>query len=68
MMQEVKSGGNECRDLILLRNDLAHFITRVPALMNDGAEFKPPQLPEPINHRSACAKCPYLTLCSSFLG
>ncbi|PSN33515.1 DNA replication ATP-dependent helicase/nuclease DNA2 [Blattella germanica] len=66
-MQEVSAGNNECRDLTILRNQLAHFVTRIPAICDDGSAFKPPQLPEPISHHSACGKCPYLTLCSSFL-
>jgi DNA replication ATP-dependent helicase Dna2 len=68
MMQEVKAGNNEWRDLIMLRNQLAHFITRLPAVIDDGTRFRPPQLPAPINHSSACGKCPYLTICTSFLG
>jgi DNA replication ATP-dependent helicase Dna2 len=66
-MQEVETGNNEWRDLVLLRNQLAHFITRSP-MMGSGTGFKPPHLPEPINHHSACSKCPYLTICTSFLG
>ncbi|KAJ9596833.1 hypothetical protein L9F63_012089, partial [Diploptera punctata] len=60
-------GNNEWRDLTILRNQLAHHITRIPAIREDGNVFQPPQLPEPISHHSACSKCPYLTLCTSFL-
>ncbi|KAJ4428147.1 hypothetical protein ANN_24162, partial [Periplaneta americana] len=67
IMQEVKAGNNEWRDLIILRNQLAHFITRLPLMTDDSIRFKPPQLPEPINHHSACGNCPYLTICTSFL-
>ncbi|PNF13913.1 hypothetical protein B7P43_G09862 [Cryptotermes secundus] len=68
IMQEVKAGNNEWRDLVLLRNQLAYFITRLPTVVDSGTGFKPPHLPEPINHHSACSKCPYLTICTSFLG
>ncbi|KAH8269375.1 hypothetical protein KR018_008815 [Drosophila ironensis] len=67
VLKEVPTGRNEQRDLILLRNDLAHWLSRqvaIPAERNDPLEQF--QLPEPIYHHSACANCVYNTICSSF--
>ncbi|XP_015607764.1 DNA replication ATP-dependent helicase/nuclease DNA2 [Cephus cinctus] len=56
-MREMKSGHHEKRDLILLRNSLAHYLTKEPDVV----------LPEPINHHSACSTCPYNAICSAYL-
>ncbi|XP_016988566.1 DNA replication ATP-dependent helicase/nuclease DNA2 isoform X2 [Drosophila rhopaloa] len=67
ILREVPSGRNEQRDLVLLRNDLAHWLTRkiaIPAGKEDPLEQM--QLPEPIYHHSACGNCAYNTICSSF--
>lgn len=67
-MQEVSVSHNERKDLILLRNTLAHYLKpRAPVLNVETGQFYPPRLPEPISFRSACEKCPYVTLCSVFL-
>jgi len=67
-MQEIKSNHNEKRDLILLRNTLAHyFATKPEDLQSTSSDLKAMELPEPINHRSACIKCPYQTLCCTYL-
>ena len=71
-MQEVKNNHPEERDLILLRNSFANYITKSPEydeILKDNViekVWKPMKLPEPINHRMACPKCPYSTLCSIY--
>lgn len=91
VMREIKGSYNEKRDLILLRNDLAYYLTKQNELYahlkgqplasvqheNNRLEqsflehFKQlsthPELPEPINHHSACGSCPYNILCSLYL-
>ncbi|XP_033169254.1 DNA replication ATP-dependent helicase/nuclease DNA2 [Drosophila mauritiana] len=67
LLKEVASGRNEQRDLLMLRNDLAYWLTRevaIPAGKEDPLEQLP--LPEPVYHHSACGNCAYNTICSSF--
>lgn len=67
LLREVASGRNEQRDLLMLRNDLAYWLTRevaIPASKEDPLEQLP--LPEPVYHHSACGNCAYNTICSSF--
>ncbi|KAL7745348.1 hypothetical protein ACLKA6_015366 [Drosophila palustris] len=76
IVREVRDGRNEQRDLVLLRNDLAHFLTRNVQLPVAGESLAMPEqpdkllqpfeLPEPISHHSACGNCAYATLCCSF--
>lgn len=67
-MQEVSVSHNERKDLILLRNTMAHYLKpRVPVINEETGHFLPPRLPEPISFKNACEKCPYVTLCSVFL-
>ncbi|KAG8252501.1 Tripartite DNA replication factor [Homalodisca vitripennis] len=68
VMKEVKVGVAERRDLMLLRNQLVSELRASHrVVVADNHQVAPPSLPHPINHHSACAKCPYLTLCSSAL-
>lgn len=70
-MQEIKSGHHEKRDLILLRNTLAHYFAKKPEdlrSINSELDLKAMELPEPINHHSACNRCPYQTLCCAYLA
>ncbi|XP_070525897.1 DNA replication ATP-dependent helicase/nuclease DNA2 isoform X3 [Cardiocondyla obscurior] len=70
VMQEIKSKHHEKRDLILLRNTLAYYFTKKPAdqqNINLESDLKTMELPEPINHHSACSRCPYQTLCCAYL-
>ena len=55
IMKEIKSTEAEQRGLIQMRNRIAFHI-------RDGLNF-----PEPINHRSACARCEYNVVCCAFL-
>lgn len=81
VLQEIPYNEHEKRDLILLRNELAYYLTRKVQLNRSvdkviGSNklswsqsinsLNPPELPEPINH-SACEKCPYNIICSTFL-
>lgn len=74
-MQEIKSNHSEQRDLILLRNTLAYYLTKRPlcsvetdSLLESQKLLKLIELPEPINHHSACSKCPYNYLCCAHLS
>ncbi|KAL6261113.1 hypothetical protein P5V15_008642 [Pogonomyrmex californicus] len=70
-MQEIKSGHHEKRDLILLRNTLAHYFAKKPENpqgTDAESDLKAMELPEPINHHSACGRCPYQTLCCAYLA
>ncbi|XP_017055717.2 DNA replication ATP-dependent helicase/nuclease DNA2, partial [Drosophila ficusphila] len=70
LMQEIQSGRNEQRDLVMRRNELAHWLTRdiaTPPDQNEElVELEDMALPEPICHRNACSKCTYSTICASF--
>ncbi|ETN68108.1 DNA replication helicase dna2 [Anopheles darlingi] len=65
------SDRNMRRDLILLRNEVAHYFDHwmIPNERasrrkdEDKAPLVLPSLPEPINHERACRKCPYNTIC-----
>lgn len=62
LMSEIKASHPEKRGLIMLRNRLASFLS-----MDIVTSDQKINLPEPINHHSACGKCPYNTLCCTFL-
>lgn len=71
IMQEINSKHSEKRDLILLRNSLANYFT--PKLIEKssltlGSGWQTLDLPEPINHHSACSKCMYNVLCCMYLN
>lgn len=66
VLKHVKVGHKEKRDLIMLRNRLVHFLSS-NKVVSDTVNSYIPTLPEPINHHSACSKCPYLTVCSAVL-
>lgn len=66
LMSEITASRHEKRDLLMLRNQLSHFLNR--NLLEDlGNRTYYPNLPEPINHPTACKNCPYSTLCCTFL-
>lgn len=81
VMRQVKGNRNEQRDLILLRNEVAYYLSKQQESYaelcenseNDfDAQFNRlsvrPELPDPINHRNACQSCPYQVLCSMYLN
>lgn len=66
VMKDVSSTRHVQRDLIMLRNDLAEFsLKQLPEIIEDKIGI--PQLPEPINHHSACQTCPYSVICTTYL-
>lgn len=77
-MREVNINRNEQRGLIMLRNELASYVVKnnvtktikknieIPTI--DSKTFPAPNLPEPINHHSACSNCAYNLICYSFLS
>ncbi|CAI6352124.1 unnamed protein product [Macrosiphum euphorbiae] len=67
VLTQVKVGHREKRDLIMLRNRLVHYLN-ANKIVSDPIDDYIPILPEPINHHSACSKCPYLTACSAVLS
>ena len=71
-MQEIKSGHSERRDLILLRNTLANYFARKPVEklsdFSSESDWQTLELPEPINHHSACGNCTYNALCCTYLS
>lgn len=59
IMKEVGASTAEKNGLVQMRNRLAYYLKTNDKNLN---------LPEPINHRSACARCEYNTVCCTFLG
>lgn len=76
IMRELRGTRNEQRDLIMLRNDLARYIsylsdisatnTTAVATEEEDKFLQPLKLPEPISHHSACGNCEYATVCCTF--
>ncbi|XP_076757280.1 DNA replication helicase/nuclease 2 [Xylocopa sonorina] len=70
-MSEIKGSHSERRDLILLRNTLVNYLTPTSpenlTTTTSKSDWQTMQLPEPINHHSACSKCTYNTLCCMYL-
>ncbi|XP_050329767.1 DNA replication ATP-dependent helicase/nuclease DNA2 isoform X1 [Bactrocera neohumeralis] len=76
IMRELRGTRNEQRDLIMLRNDLAHYLsylsetpatnTSLVATEEQDKFLQPLKLPEPISHHSACGNCEYATVCCTF--
>lgn len=66
VLAQVNVGHKEKRDLIMLRNRLVHYLNTNKIVL-DPIDNYIPSLPEPINHHSACSKCPYITACSAVL-
>lgn len=50
----------------MLRNQHVHYLKSNQVVSSPIDDYIP-ILPEPINHHSACSKCPYLTACSAIL-
>ncbi|XP_076300421.1 DNA replication helicase/nuclease 2 isoform X2 [Lasioglossum baleicum] len=68
-MQEIKAVHPEKRDLILLRNTLAHhFSPKSVESLTSESNWQTLELPEPINHHNACSKCSYNALCCAYLS
>lgn len=63
IMSEVGATNAEKRGLVQMRNRLAHFLS-LDVVTRDGEI----NLPEPISHPSACARCELNTTCCTFLN
>lgn len=66
----VSGNRNMKRDLIMLRNEVAHYLSR--GLPNtDSLQFDLErdilELPEPLNNHHTCSRCPYSTICTTYL-
>lgn len=76
-MKEVVVSRNDQRDLIMLRNEVAYYTNRATQSIESRDSFQLfaermdtftiPSLPDPINHHSACEKCPYQSICCAVL-
>ncbi|KAJ8924803.1 hypothetical protein NQ315_000957 [Exocentrus adspersus] len=69
VLREIPMTRKEKRDIIIMRNELTYYLTRKPRIVEDEQtkikKVLPPELPEPINHKS-CAKCPYNVICTAY--
>lgn len=71
---EIKNNRRDERNLIMLRNKLAYYLTtKVKYEIDDENDkkrttFQTPLLPEPILHASACLRCLYNTVCCAYLS
>ncbi|XP_053686253.1 DNA replication ATP-dependent helicase/nuclease DNA2, partial [Sabethes cyaneus] len=68
--EPVASNRNIRRDLIMLRNEVAHYMSRTLTNVDrDSFDlFKDTlQLPEPLNNQHVCSRCPYNVICTSYL-
>ncbi|KXJ71308.1 hypothetical protein RP20_CCG020869 [Aedes albopictus] len=66
----VTGNRNMKRDLIMLRNEVAHYLSRgIPN--TDSAQFDLAKdilpLPEPLNNQHVCSRCPYSVICTAYL-
>lgn len=64
VMKEIPGTHNERRDLLLLRNEMAHYLTQQNGQEHPNGHIA---LPNPISFRSACTACPYGVICSTYL-
>lgn len=72
-MQEIKSSHHERRDLLIVRNTLAHYFAKQSEKLQskdttESDTLRTMELPEPINHPTACLRCPYKTVCCTYLA
>lgn len=72
-MQEIKSNHHERRDLLIVRNTLAQYFAKQSEEpqntdIADSNALRTMELPEPINHPTACLRCPYQTVCCTYLA
>ncbi|XP_055599128.1 DNA replication ATP-dependent helicase/nuclease DNA2 [Uranotaenia lowii] len=66
----VKSNRNLKRDLIMLRNEVAYYLSRgLPNTKSDEFDLHKDimLLPEPLNNKHICSRCPYSTICTAYL-
>ncbi|XP_055625304.1 DNA replication ATP-dependent helicase/nuclease DNA2-like [Toxorhynchites rutilus septentrionalis] len=66
----VLSNRNMKRDLIMLRNEVAYYLSKgLPNITSDSFNISKDilPLPEPLNNRHVCSRCPYSVLCTAYL-
>lgn len=64
VMKEIPGTHNERRDLLLLRNEMAYYLSQSNVQENSNGHVS---LPGPISFRNACTGCPYGVVCSLYL-
>ncbi|XP_058462703.1 DNA replication ATP-dependent helicase/nuclease DNA2 isoform X2 [Malaya genurostris] len=68
--QLVSSNRNIRRDLIMLRNEVAYYLSRGLSKINhddSGISNNVLLLPDPLNNQHVCSRCPYSVICTAFL-
>lgn len=71
-MKEITISDNEKRDILILRNEFAYYLKKKSKVVRSKftdkiQKLETSDLPNPISFESACKKCPYNIICSSFL-
>ncbi|XP_017768240.1 PREDICTED: DNA replication ATP-dependent helicase/nuclease DNA2 [Nicrophorus vespilloides] len=66
VLRDIPMNSREKRDLMMLRNEIAYYLSRKTRIEED-VGIKVPILPAPIDHHSACSRCEYNTVCCAFL-
>ncbi|XP_030756955.1 DNA replication ATP-dependent helicase/nuclease DNA2 [Sitophilus oryzae] len=64
-LKEIPPTEAEKNGLMILRNEMAYYLSKRPKVTKDQGEqifVEPHEIPEPINHKS-CANCPYNVVC-----
>ncbi|XP_055382576.1 DNA replication ATP-dependent helicase/nuclease DNA2 isoform X2 [Condylostylus longicornis] len=67
IMKEILPNRNEQRDLIILRNEISYYLNNKLQPCSLNSKYPIVSLPEPISNFNACNKCPYSTICTTFL-
>ncbi|XP_066159011.1 DNA replication ATP-dependent helicase/nuclease DNA2 [Euwallacea fornicatus] len=67
ILKEIPASEIEKRDLILLRNELTYYLSKVPKVVSlkEGKYLEPPEVPEVIDHPS-CSRCSYSAVCMAY--
>ncbi|XP_066245854.1 DNA replication ATP-dependent helicase/nuclease DNA2 [Euwallacea similis] len=67
ILKEIPPSEVEKRDLLLLRNELAYYLSKAPKVVSskEGKYLEPPEVPEVIDHPS-CNKCSYSAICMAY--
>lgn len=66
----VSSNRNMKRDLIMLRNEVAYYLSKgLPNTASESFDLAKDtlQLPEPLNNTHVCSRCPYSVICTTHL-
>lgn len=66
----VSSNRHMKRDLIMLRNEVAYYLSRgLPNTASEKFDLSKDilQLPDPLNNQHVCSRCPYSVICTAYL-